>query len=179
MHKDIDRILFSVDDIFKAVSALGKKISEDYKGKKPLFVCVLKGSVIFFSDLIRAVTLSLEIDFLIAESYGSSHESSGSVEIIKDIGSDIRDRDVIIVEDIIDSGKTLFGLDELLKARKPKSLKYAVLIDKNTGRGGGVAPDYKCFDAENEFIVGYGLDYAEKYRGLPYIGVLKKEIYIK
>ncbi|MCL2087245.1 MAG: hypoxanthine phosphoribosyltransferase [Oscillospiraceae bacterium] len=177
MNKDIEKILFSSEEISVAVKCLGEKLTRDYMEKTPVFICILKGATVFFSDLVRAVSLPAQIDFLRARSYGMSHKSSGVVEIVKDIETDIEGKDIILVEDIIDSGETLSCLGKVLRERKPNSLKIVTLVDKKIKRECAVAPDYKCFDVEDEFIVGYGLDYAENYRTLPYIGVLKRALY--
>jgi hypoxanthine phosphoribosyltransferase len=178
MHKDVERILFSEDDIRNAVNELGKRIAADYKGKNPLFVGVLKGSFIFMSDLIRATELDCDLDFMVAKSYGNAAVSSGTVNIIKDVDAEIAGRDVIIVEDILDTARTLASVKEHLSSMDAASVKICTLLDKVTAvKAADVKADYKCFDVGNEFVVGYGLDYAEKYRNLRYIGVLKRKIY--
>jgi hypoxanthine phosphoribosyltransferase len=177
MNHDIERILYSQEAIAEAVKKLGERITADYSGKTPLLLCVLKGSVTFLADLMRAVDLPCEIDFIVAKSYGMSAQSSGTLKILKEPDSDIKNRDVIIIEDILDTAVTLSSLLHTLSERQPASLKTAVFLDKNLGVDKPVSADYKCFDAENEFLVGYGLDYAERYRNLPYVGVLKREIY--
>ena len=178
MDKDVERILFSEEELKKAVSAVGKRITEDYKGKDPVLVGILKGSVVFMTDLMRSIDLHCEIDFMVAKSYGNSAVSSGNVRILKDLDSDIRGRDIIIVEDILDTARTLAAVKKYLLQKEPASVKICTLLDKIAAeKVGDVSADYKCFDVENEFVVGYGLDYAEKYRNLPYIGVLRREIY--
>ena len=178
MHNDVERILFSEEQIKEAVTSLGKRIAEDYKGRRPVFIGILKGSFIFMSDLVRAVGADSELDFMIAKSYGNAAVSSGTVNIIKDIDADISGRDVIVVEDILDTARTLAAVKVHRADKKAASVKICTLLDKVTAvKAADVKADYKCFDVGNEFVVGYGLDYAEKYRGLPYIGVLRREIY--
>lgn len=179
MHKDLERILFSEAQLKERVKALGKQITENYKDKSPVIIGILKGSVIFMSDLLREIDLLCSIDFMAARSYGNEAVSSGKVDIVKDIDCDISGRDVIIVEDILDSARTLYAVKNYLLGKNPASVKICVLLDKIVEKAADVTADYKCFDIENEFVVGYGLDYAEKYRNLPYIGVLKREIYEK
>ena len=180
MNKDVERILFSEEELKKAVAAVGQQITEDYKGKEPILVGILKGSVVFMTDLMRSIGINCEIDFMVAKSYGNSAVSSGNVRILKDLDSDIKDRDIIIVEDILDTARTLSAVKKYLLQKEPASVRICTLLDKVTAQKfGDVSADYKCFDVENEFVVGYGLDYAEKYRTLPYIGVLRREIYEK
>jgi len=166
---ELKEILFSEEEISREVKNLGKRISGDYAGKNPLLIGVLKGSFIFLSDLARAIDFPCEIDFIMAKSYGMSRESSGVVRIVKDVDADITGREVIIVEDILESANTLFSVCEVLKARNPKSLKVCVFLDKKIKRKIPFNADYRCFEAEDKFLVGYGLDYAEKYRNLPYV----------
>ncbi len=175
MNNDISKVLYSEEQIASIVSELGAKISEDYKDKNLLMVSVLKGSVVFMSDLMRAVTIPCEIDFMSISSYGNKTKSSGTVRILKDLDRDIANYDVLLVEDILDSGKTLNYLIELLYARNPASIRICTLFDKPDRREVDIYADYKGLLVPDEFIVGYGLDYAEKYRNLPYIGVLKDE----
>ena len=178
MHKDVERILFSEDEIRNAVAEIGKRISDDYKGKSPLIVGVLKGSFVFMADLIREIDLGCDLDFMVAKSYGNAAVSSGTVNIMKDVDADVTGRDVIIVEDILDTARTLASVKEHLISKDAASVKICTLLDKVTAvKAADVKADYKCFDIGNEFVVGYGLDYAEKYRNLRYIGVLKREIY--
>lgn len=177
MQNDVERILYSQDQIAEAVNKLGSQITKDYEGKRPLLVCVLKGAVIFFADLLRAIDTPCDMDFLAVSSYGASTKSSGIVKIVSDISQNIENRDVIIVEDIVDSGLTLTHLKELLSHRKPKTIKVCTLLDKKERRKVEFNADYVGFDIPNEFIIGYGLDYAEKYRNLPYIGILKQSVY--
>lgn len=175
MANDIERILFSEDEIQARVRELGEQITRDYAGKKPLLICTLRGAYIVMADLSRAIDLPVEVDFMAVSSYGKEVKSSGVVRIIKDLDTPLQDRDVIIIEDVLDSGLTLKYLSENLNARNPRSLKIATLLLKNPAPA--VEPDYVGFVCPDEFVVGYGLDYAEKYRNLPYIGVLKPEVY--
>ena len=175
MANDIERILFTEDEIQARVRELGEQITRDYQGKKPLLVCTLRGAYIVMADLSRAIDLPVEVDFMAVSSYGKEVKSSGVVRIIKDLDTPLLDRDVIIIEDVLDSGLTLKYLSENLNQRRPRSLKIATLLLKNPAPA--VEPDYVGFVCPDEFVVGYGLDYAEKYRNLPYIGVLKPEVY--
>lgn len=177
MNNDIKSILFTEEMLENTVSELGKQISEDYKDKNLLLVSVLKGSVVFMTDLMRKIDIPCEIDFMAVSSYGSGVKSSGTVRILKDLDRDIRGYDVLVVEDILDSGKTLNYLMDVLYARNPNSIRICTLFDKPERREVDIYADYKGLSVPDEFIVGYGLDYAEKYRNLPYIGVLKEEIY--
>ncbi|MBE6790792.1 MAG: hypoxanthine phosphoribosyltransferase [Ruminococcaceae bacterium] len=175
MNNDISKVLYSEEHIAEIVKELGTKISEDYKDKNLLMVSVLKGSVVFMSDLMRAVTIPCEIDFMAVSSYGDKTKSSGTVRILKDLDRDISGYDVLLVEDILDSGKTLNYLMDVLYARNPASIRICTLFDKPDRREVDIYADYKGLLVPDEFIVGYGLDFAEKYRNLPYIGVLKEE----
>ena len=177
MRNDIERVFFTADEIEAKVAALGEQISKDFEGKNPLFVGVLKGCFVFMADLMRAVNLPCQIDFMAVSSYGKGTTSSGNVQINKDLSYDIAGRDVIIVEDILDSGVTLNYLVGYLNNRNPRSIKIVTLFDKPARRKAPIKADYFGYEVPDEFIVGYGLDYAEKYRNLPYIGVLKPEIY--
>lgn len=177
MNNDIKKVLYSEADLKALVADLGAKISEDYKDKNLLMVSVLKGSVVFMSDLMRAITIPCEIDFMSVSSYGNKTKSSGTVRILKDLDRDIQGYDLLIVEDILDSGKTLNYLMDLLYARNPKSIRICTLFDKPERREVDIFADYKGISVPDEFIVGYGLDFAEKYRNLPYIGVLKDELH--
>lgn len=179
MREDILEIMITSDEIAEKTSELGKLISHDYAGKNPLLVCILKGSSVFMADLLRTIDIECNIDFMCVSSYGSATESSGMVKIIKDLDTNIQDRHVIIVEDILDSGVTLFFLLELLKDRKPKSLDVCTLLSKPTRRIREVPVKYKGMDIEDEFVVGYGLDYNEKYRNLKDVCILKPDIYAK
>lgn len=179
MNNDIEKVLLTEEEIRKKVKELGEALTRDYNGKNPLFIGVLKGSVIFMSDLVRVMDTHVEMDFMAVSSYGNSSTSSGVVRIMKDLERDVEDRDVIIVEDIIDTGTTLKYLYEYILKRNPKTLKICALLDKPERRKVGIQADYLGFSVPDEFLVGYGLDYAEMYRYLPYVGVLKEEVYKK
>lgn len=177
MKNDIKEVMFSEEVLSARIAELGRQISEDFDGKCPLLVGILKGSFIFMADLIRHVTIPCTTDFMAVSSYGNKSVTTGAVKINKDLSEDIEGRDVIIVEDILDSGITLSYLINYMEVRKPASISIVTLFDKPARRQKEVFPRYKGFEIKDEFIVGYGLDYAEKYRNLPYIGVLKPEIY--
>lgn len=176
MRRDIERILISEEEIQQKVSEMGKKISDDFRDKDPLFVGVLKGCFIFMADLMRYVDIRCSMDFMAVSSY-SGTSSTGAVKINKDLSEDIEGRHIIIVEDILDSGVTLSYLKQYLMVRKPASISIATLMDKPARRKADIYADYSCFEIPDAFVVGYGLDYNERYRNLPYIGVLKPEIY--
>lgn len=175
--RDIERVMYSQEEILAKVSELGAQISKDYEGKEPIFVGVLKGCFVFMADLMRTVDLPCQIDFMAVSSYGNGTTSSGNVQITKDLSYDISGRDVLIVEDILDSGVTLNYLIGYLGNRNPNSIKIVTLFDKPARRKAPIQADYFGFEVPDAFVVGYGLDYAEKYRNLPYIGILKPEIY--
>lgn len=175
MINDIKNVLYSEEEISQIVEKLGAQISEDYKDRNLLMVSVLKGSVVFMSDLMRAVKIPCEIDFMAVSSYGNKTKSNGTVRILKDLDRDISGYDVLLVEDILDSGKTLNYLMDVLYARNPASIRICTLFDKPERREVDIFADYKGLLVPDEFIVGYGLDFAEKYRNLPFIGVLKDE----
>ena len=177
MKNDIQEVLFSEAQLDAKVSELGARISKDYEGNNPLIVSVLKGSYVFMADLTRKITIPCNIDFMAVSSYGNGTKTTGEVQIIKDIGSKIDGRDLIIVEDILDSGVTLSFLMKILKARGANSIRLCTLLSKPERRKVDVPIDYLGFEIPDEFVVGYGLDYAEKYRNLPYIGILKPEVY--
>ncbi|QIB28062.1 hypoxanthine phosphoribosyltransferase [Caloranaerobacter azorensis] len=177
MEQDIRQILIETDELQKRIKELGQEITRDYKDKDLVVICVLKGAVMFMSDLCKNIDLPLSIDFMAVSSYGSSTQSSGVVRILKDLDSSIEDRDVLIVEDIIDTGLTLSYLVENLKSRGPKSVKLCTLLNKPERRKTDVKVDYIGFTIPDEFVVGYGLDFNEKYRNLPYICILKEEVY--
>lgn len=177
MKNDIAKVLLTEEDIKKIVNNLGEQISRDYSGKKLLLVSILKGSVVFMADLMRAITIPCQIDFMSVSSYGKGTKTSGTVKIIKDLDIDIKDYDLLIVEDILDSGMTLSYISRLLDGRKPNSIKICTFLDKPERRVADIKADYVGTRVPDEFVVGYGLDYAEKYRNLPYLGVLKPEIY--
>lgn len=177
LYNDLDSILITRQQLQEAVETLGKRITADYEGKRPVFVCILKGASMFFADLIRQVDLPLEIDFMVVSSYGASTKSSGEVRLVKDLDRSILGRDVIIVEDIVDSGMTLNYIKKLLLSRGASSLRIATLLDKPARRVAPLTVDYSCFNIPDAFVVGYGLDYDEVYRNLPDIGVLSPRIY--
>ena len=179
MQDDILKVLLSQQEIADKVCEIGKQITKDYEGKNLLMVIVLKGSVVFMSDLMRAIEIPCQIDFMMVSSYGAGVKTSGVVKIMKDLDVPLEGRDLIIVEDILDSGKTLHYLKGMLGERHPNSIRIAALLDKPDRREAPVKADYVGFVVPDQFIVGYGLDYAEKYRNLPYIGILKPEIYEK
>lgn len=177
LEKDIEKTFYSEEEIQERVKALGAAISKDYEDKFPLVVGVLKGAVPFLADLVRAMNIHMEMDFMDVSSYGNATVSSGEVRILKDLSTVVEGRHILIVEDIVDSGRTLRYLVDLLKHRKAASVKIVTMLDKPEGRVVEMDADYIGFEVPNEFVVGYGLDYAEDYRNLPYIGVLKPEIY--
>lgn len=179
MQDDILKVLLSGEEILAKVQEIGRQITEDYQDKNLLMVSVLKGSVVFMADLMRSVDCHARIDFMSVSSYGSGTKTSGVVKIIKDLDLNLEGYDLLLVEDILDSGKTLYYLREILKERNPASIRIATLLNKPARREAAIAPDYSCFEVPDEFVVGYGLDFAEKYRNLPYIGVLKPEVYEK
>ena len=177
MNDDIERIFFTKNQIELKVRELGAKLAEKYRDKYPVFIGILNGSFVFMADLVRHVDIQCEIDFMAVSSYGSGTTTTGAVKISKDLSRDIEGRHVIIVEDILDSGFTLSYLCNYIKVRKPASVAICTLLDKPARRKTEIQADYTGFECPDEFIVGYGLDYSEKYRNLPYIGVLKSEIY--
>jgi hypoxanthine phosphoribosyltransferase len=177
MDKDLAYVLVGEEQIYQRVEELGKLITRDYEGKEPLFVGILKGSFIFMADLVRAIELHSQMDFMAVSSYGNKSVTTGAVKIQKDLSEDIEGQDVIIVEDILDSGVTLSYLTKYLCNRNPASIRIVTLLDKPSRRIADVTADYVGFEVPDAFVVGYGLDYAQKYRSLPYIGVLKPEIY--
>ena len=178
IEEDIERILISEKDIKKAVKKMGKQISKDYDGKNLMLVAVLKGSVIFMADLMRAISIPLNIDFMSVSSYGGGTKSSGVVKILKDLDHDLSGKDILIVEDILDSGMTLSYLTNLLKQRNVSSIRIATLLDKPERRVvDDIFADYSGAEVPDEFVVGYGLDYNEKYRNLPFVGILSPSVY--
>lgn len=178
LHPDVERVVLSEQDIRSIVSRLGAEISRDYAGKNPLIVAVLRGAFVFTADLLRAITIPCEVDFMAVSSYGNGVKSSGVVRIVKDLDTRIEGRHVIIAEDILDSGLTLSYLIKMLQARKPASIEVATFSIKDIpGKVPAVNPRYVGAHVPNEFIVGYGLDFAERYRNLPYVGILKPEVY--
>ncbi|CAI3267086.1 hypoxanthine phosphoribosyltransferase [Enterococcus cecorum] len=177
LMNDIEKVLITKEQIAARCEELGKELQEKFAGKNPLVVGVLKGAVPFMADIIRAMDSHVEIDFMDVSSYGNALVSSGEVKIVKDLDTNVEGRDMLIVEDIIDSGRTLAYLVDLFKYRKANSITIVTLLDKPEGRAVDIEADYVGFDVPNEFVVGYGLDYCERYRNLPYVGVLKPEIY--
>ncbi|WP_273090329.1 hypoxanthine phosphoribosyltransferase [Cryptobacterium curtum] len=177
MHEDIDKILFTEDDLRTRVSEMGHQITADHQGESLLVVSVLRGAAIFMADLVRNITLPLEMDYMAISSYGNGVKSSGIVRILKDLSSSVEGRHVLIAEDILDSGLTLSYLMRNLESRNPASIEVATLLRKKTRAQADIDCRYVGFECPDEFIVGYGLDYAERYRNLPYIGVLKKSVY--
>ena len=179
MKEDIQKILISEEELKARVAELGRQISADYAGKEPVLVSVLRGSYIFMADLTRNIDCFCRVDFMAVSSYGAGTVSSGQVNIIKDLSDSIEGKDVLVIEDILDSGNTLSYLLQVLKARHPASIKLATLLDKPSRRVKPITADYVGFEVPDEFVVGYGLDYDELYRNLPYIGVLKPCVYQK
>lgn len=176
-ENDVSEILYSEKQIAAMVETLGEQLTRDYAGTRPVMVCVLKGASIFFTDLCLEMDCNLDMDFITVSSYGASSKSSGVVKLTKDLDIDISGRDVIIVDDIIDSGLTLKHLKNLFQTRNPRSVKTIALLDKRDRHDADLAPDYVGFLCPDHFVVGYGLDYANNYRNLPYIGILKDEVY--
>ena len=179
LEQDIERVLFTEEELKARVAEIAARIDRDYAGKEPMLISVLRGSFIFMADLARAITLPCTVDFMAVSSYGSGTTSSGQVKITKDLSESIEGRDIIVVEDILDSGNTLSYLFQLLQARHPASVRLCTLLDKPSRRTKPVELHYAGFSIPDYFVVGYGLDYAEKYRNLPYIGVLKPCVYEK
>ena len=177
MHQDIDKILVSEEELRSINARLGAQITKDFAGKNLLVLGILKGCVFFMTDLVRNIDLPLSIDFMSVSSYGSGTEATGHVKITKDIDIDLSGYDVLLVEDILDSGRTLKYVSDILKTRGANSISIVTLLDKPDRRVAPVKPDYVGCDVPDEFVVGYGLDYDQKYRNLPYIGSLKREIY--
>ena len=177
MQQDVLRVLLSEEEIRAKCKEMGARISQEYKGKNLMLVTVLKGAVVFLADLMRAIEVPAEIDFMVVSSYGSGVKSSGVVKIVKDLDMPLAGKDLLIVEDILDSGLTLSYIKELLASRGPASIKIATLLDKPSRRKVDLVADYIGFSVPDEFVIGYGLDYDEKYRNLPYIGILKPEVY--
>lgn len=177
MRDDIREILLDEKELKKLTEDLGRRITEDYKGKNLLLVCILKGSVVFMADLMRVIDLPCKIDFMAVSSYGSGVKSSGVVKIVKDLDTNLEGYDILIVEDILDSGRTLSYICEILKTRNPESIRICTLLDKPARRQVNLKADYVGTEIPDAFVVGYGLDYDEKYRNLPYVGVLKPRVY--
>ncbi len=177
-HPDIESVILSREDIESLVADMGARISADYEGKNPLVVAVLRGAFVFTADLMRAITIPCSVDFMAVSSYGDGVKSSGVVRIVKDLDTKIEGRHVLIVEDILDSGLTLSYLINILAARNPASIEVAAFAVKDIpGKRPAIDPAYVGTHVPNEFIVGYGLDYAEQYRNLPFVGILKPEVY--
>lgn len=179
MLQDIERILISEEELQARIAEMGKELAADYQDKEPIFIGVLKGVVNFFKDMVTATPIRCQYDFMAVSSYGSGTSTTGNVQLLKDISTDIKGRHVIILEDILDSGLTLKFVKERLLTMNPASLKICTLLDKPERRKVDVFADYIGFTVPNEFVVGYGLDYDEFYRNLPFIGVLKPEVYTK
>lgn len=177
MQDDIDHILLNEEQIQSIVTRVGQEITRDYAGKNLVLVSVLKGSVVFMADLMRAVDLPLSIDFMVVSSYGNGTESSGTVKIIKDLDLDLSGQDLLLVEDILDTGRTLYNLREILRMRHPSSIKICTFLDKPERRKADIHADYVGAQVPDEFVVGYGLDFSQLYRNLPYLGVLKPHVY--
>ncbi len=177
MHQDIEKILFSEEQLRERVRQLGAQITEDYAGEELVLVCILRGSYIFMADLSRAIDLPLSADFIALSSYGGGTSSSGQVELRKDLSDPVEGKHLLIVEDILDSGNTLYYLTNLLRTRHPASVRICTLFNKPERREKDIHPDYVGFTIPDAFVVGYGLDYAEKYRNLPYVGVLSPRVY--
>ncbi|MDI3317633.1 MAG: hypoxanthine phosphoribosyltransferase [Bacillota bacterium] len=176
-HPDVERVLLPAERIQARVRELGLEIARDFAGRRPLLVGILRGAVIFMADLVRAIPMEVRMDFMAVSSYGTSSRSSGVVRILHDLGENIEGDDVVIVEDVIDSGLTLAYLRETLATRRPRVLRTCTLLQKDSPAARRVGADYVGFVTPNEFLVGYGLDYAGRYRNLPYVGVLRREVY--
>lgn len=176
-HQNVEYVMISKEQIENRVKELAAQLDKLYEGRKPVIVCVLKGSVLFFTDLIRNMKTDVCLDFMRVSSYGSGTKSTGEIVVKQDLSEDIKGRDVLIVEDIIDSGNTLYNLKKLLISRAPASVNIVTLLDKPARREAPIEPEYTGFVIEDEFVIGYGLDYAEDYRNLPYVGVLKRSVY--
>ena len=177
LENDIKKILVSQDEITEAAKKLGAQLTKDYAGKNPILVGILKGSIPFMAELVKHIDTHIEMDFMMVSSYHGGTASSGVINIKQDVTQDIKGRDVLFVEDIIDTGQTLKNLRDMFIEREASSVKIATLLDKPEGRVVEIEADYTCFTIPNEFVVGYGLDYKENYRNLPYVGVLKEEVY--
>lgn len=179
MDDIIKKVLIDEDTLQKKIKELGAQITKDYEGKNLLVICILKGAVMFVTDLVKRVDLPLEMDFMAVSSYGNATKSSGVVRILKDLNEEVCGKDILIVEDIVDTGLTLSYLVDILKSRNPNSVSICTLLDKPDNRKAELEIKYSGFNVPDEFVVGYGLDYAEKYRNVPYIFVLKEEVYMK
>lgn len=179
MLQDIERVLISEEELQKRIGELGQQLAKDYDGKDPIFVGVLKGVVNFFTDMVRATPIRCQYEFMAVSSYGGGTSTSGNVKLLKDVSCNIKGRHVVILEDILDSGLTLKFVTEHLRALEPASLKICTMLDKPERRKVDIFADYVGFTIPNEFVVGFGLDYQEFYRNLPFVGVLKPEVYSK
>lgn len=179
LEKNIKKVMISHDEIVDAAKKLGAQLTKDYQDKNPILVGVLKGSVPFMAELIKHIDTHVELDFMVVSSYHGGTSSSGVINIKKDVDQDVSGRHVLFIEDIIDTGQTLKSLRDMFKDRNVASVKIATLLDKPEGRVVEIEADYTCFTIPNEFVVGYGLDYNENYRNIPYVGVLKEEVYTK
>jgi len=179
LYQDLESILYTQEQIKEAVCKLGQRITRDYEGKNPIMVCILKGASVFFCDLIREIDLPLETEFMATSSYGASTVTSGEVRLMKDLDCSIHGRDVILVEDIVDTGMTLNYLKQTLMGRGAASLRIATLLDKPSRRVAPLTVDYNCFEIPDAFVVGYGLDYNERYRNLSDVGVLSPRVYTR
>ncbi len=177
MHKDISEILFTEEQILTRVKEIAKEIDAKYQGEEVIMVCIMKGSLPFYADLVRAVSFPAYFDFMCVSSYGVSTNSSGELKMKLDLSMDIENKHVLIVEDILDTGNTLFNLRKMLLTRNPKSLSICAFLDKPSRRIRDIEADFIGFEIPDAFVVGYGLDYSEHYRSLPYIGILKPEVY--
>lgn len=179
MREDMASVLLSEEQLSTRIGELGAELTRDYRDKNPIFIGVLKGCFVFMADLLRSVDVRCTMDFMAVSSYGSGTTTTGAVKINKDLSQDIAGRHVVIVEDILDSGVTLSYLKKYLSGRSPASIRIVTLLDKPSRRIADITPDYRGFEVPDAFVVGYGLDYAEEYRNLPYIGILKPEVYVK
>ena len=179
MHQDIERVLISEQELAARIAELGKQVAADYADKDPIFLGILKGVVMFFSDMIRATPIQCQIDFMAVSSYGGGTSTSGKVRMLKDVSVDLRGRHVVILEDILDSGNTLYFLKDYMLAKGANSITIVTLLDKPSRREKPIYPDLAGFEVPDEFVVGFGLDYCQQYRNMPYIGVLKPEVYSK
>lgn len=179
LNHDILKVLLSEEELKAKCAEMGARITKDYEGKNLVLVTVLKGAVVYMADLMRNIDLPCTIDFMVVSSYGSGTKTSGVVKIVKDLDQDLSGKDILIVEDILDSGMTLSYLKGLLESRNPASIRIATLLDKPSRRMVDLKADYIGYEVPDEFVVGYGLDYDEKYRNLPYVGILKPEVYEK
>lgn len=177
LEQDIKKVLITAEEIQAKAKELGEQLTRDYAGKNPILVGILKGCIPFMAELIKHIDTHIETEFMVISSYHGGTKSSGNVRIIKDLDVDITGRDILFIEDIIDTGRTLKEVQTLFEARRANSIKIATLVDKPEARVADIEADYTCFTVPNEFLVGFGLDYNENYRNLPYIGVLKEEVY--